>query len=577
MDATTDNTRFVSLAEAARRVGLGVGSLRRIIARGQVPAYKPAGCRRVVVKLSELAEWMAAQRATPSAPAWTPSVHNRATCFVFRRRRKAVDGTIAQSACWYADIGPAGCTPRRIALGVTDRREAQRRAEQLLREMESGQADQTAALARPLGEWITQYAEAVALRSKAGSEWPYIVDKSLRALAREAGWERLGDISTASFERWQKDKAEHAASGTVNRYGELLTAMLKWLQGRGVRTPAVGITSDGRGVVRRQRRAMSARQQRDLLAAVAAAAPQWFIHYHLVLTYELRRGDIERLARGDIYAADGRAWWLGGSSPVRMHLHGSVTKSGEDRVYRLRDDTLALLAARGGWGRAGAECELVFPEGAPPVAIVRQHLEAAGIAFVDGRGRRIDFHALRHTAITHSGTLAGVSTRQRAMLAGHADPRTTEGYTHGELIETEGVIEAMPRHDDLVAAVVGTAGYSQRGAAGTAQRTVAVAHGGNHGGEATHDGAVETGVNESGPAQGARPRTGELGFETTGKTLDSLSGSEAGTAQRTGLARRVAAWLELAPVGLPQAVVDAVWDAALGVCEADGAAQEAKA
>jgi len=52
-------------------------------------------------------------------------------------------------------------------------------------------------------------------------------------------------------------------------------------------------------------------------------------------------------------------------------------------------------------------------------------MAAAGIAFVDGEGRRVDFYALRHTLATNLAR-AGVPARLAMELMRHSDLRLTQ-------------------------------------------------------------------------------------------------------------------------------------------------------
>ena len=74
----------------------------------------------------------------------------------------------------------------------------------------------------------------------------------------------------------------------------------------------------------------------------------------------------------------------------------------------------------------------------------RADLAAAGIAPVDEEGRRIDFHALRHTFITHLAQ-AGVRPKDAQTLARHSTiTLTLDRYTHTGLSDVAGAVEKLP-------------------------------------------------------------------------------------------------------------------------------------
>ena len=70
-------------------------------------------------------------------------------------------------------------------------------------------------------------------------------------------------------------------------------------------------------------------------------------------------------------------------------------------------------------------------------------LDKAGIDRVDGRGRVIDVHSLRHSFATRLAR-AEVGLLHAQRLMGHADPRMTAMiYTHLEVDDLRGAISRM--------------------------------------------------------------------------------------------------------------------------------------
>ena len=70
----------------------------------------------------------------------------------------------------------------------------------------------------------------------------------------------------------------------------------------------------------------------------------------------------------------------------------------------------------------------------------RRYLDKAGIAYVDERGRRADFHALRHT---YGSLLAksGVAPRVAMALMRHTDMRLTMNvYTDPRIFDLAGAV-----------------------------------------------------------------------------------------------------------------------------------------
>jgi integrase len=74
----------------------------------------------------------------------------------------------------------------------------------------------------------------------------------------------------------------------------------------------------------------------------------------------------------------------------------------------------------------------------------RSDLERAGIPFLDGEGRRFDFHALRHTLCTHLRD-ARVGLRDAMAIMRHSDPRLTmRVYTDERQIGVASEVAKLP-------------------------------------------------------------------------------------------------------------------------------------
>ena len=74
----------------------------------------------------------------------------------------------------------------------------------------------------------------------------------------------------------------------------------------------------------------------------------------------------------------------------------------------------------------------------------RRYLDKAGIAYLDDRKRRADFHALRHT---YGSLLAksGIAPRVAMALMRHSDIRLTMNvYTDPRIFDLAGAVEKLP-------------------------------------------------------------------------------------------------------------------------------------
>ena len=84
------------------------------------------------------------------------------------------------------------------------------------------------------------------------------------------------------------------------------------------------------------------------------------------------------------------------------------------------------------------------PSRRPAPLGVEADLLAADIAPVDSAGKRIDFHALRHTFIT-LGAQAGIAPKVLMDLAGHSDINLTMGAcSHTVIADRAKALETIP-------------------------------------------------------------------------------------------------------------------------------------
>ncbi len=79
----------------------------------------------------------------------------------------------------------------------------------------------------------------------------------------------------------------------------------------------------------------------------------------------------------------------------------------------------------------------------PDVATLEKEWIKAKVAFADEKGRRLDYHALRHTFQTNLDR-TGCSRATKKKLMRHANEDVTDGYAHAELAEMSAAINRIP-------------------------------------------------------------------------------------------------------------------------------------
>lgn len=231
--------------------------------------------------------------------------------------------------------------------------------------------------------------------------------------------------------------ASHAARGTgqatVRMYARTLRAFASWLVTRRL-LPASPLAelhvvvheSD----LRKVRRALPVADLAKLLAGVR--------------TSQRRFRGLCGEARWALYltacATGFRAGALASLRPESFDVAASVVRlaasRNKSRKVKLQPIPPAVLALLAPWLGARPPGELLWPGGwrDRPADMLYTDLAEVGIPSTlpsDDGPLSVDFHALRHTYLTHLGQ-AGVELRTLQELAGHSSPVLTARYSHRE-------------------------------------------------------------------------------------------------------------------------------------------------
>ncbi len=257
-----------------------------------------------------------------------------------------------------------------------------------------------------------------------------IVELRLNKMVSACGWNRLVDVSAATFSKF-RDTGDmlKAAPKTRNDYHQTARQFCRWCvrNGRMAIDPFQSLaTVKSNGDVRRQRRAMTDQEVQRLLTV--APEPRRTVYQTALLT-GLRRAELGQLRLDDIH--------LDAPKPF-LTARASTTKNGKAAVIFLRDDLVSALR------RLPARTDgLLFR--VPKIETFYNDLRAAGIDRTDSKGRILDFHSIRHTLATNLGR-AGVSIRTAMEVMRHSDARlTTKTYTDASQLPTIDAIESLPR------------------------------------------------------------------------------------------------------------------------------------
>ncbi len=155
-------------------------------------------------------------------------------------------------------------------------------------------------------------------------------------------------------------------------------------------------------------------------------------------------GKLHRRAGENQHGPSAKQMWKAslevGSELLRLHAAGKQNRK-EQALPLHREVDKALQQQKPANFKAD---DLVLVNGVPKMKEFRQDLEKASIPFLDGRGHRMDYHALRTTFITRLSTMK-VHPRLAMKLARHSDMRLTmKTYTDAGQLPLREVMDTLP-------------------------------------------------------------------------------------------------------------------------------------
>ena len=354
--------------------------------------------------------------------------------YVYRLKRRR-NGRLVSSRIWRARIKLDGeARTRDVSLHCADKQTAEQKLRDRIRDQERAAVGLLAPAAQretfegSLEGLVDDYvADLKALGRSA--EHVRHVDARLRRLAKECHWQSLRDATVDSFLRWRSERKQ--APKTVNEYQAVVSALFTWLrkQNRVAANPFELVSKvDTRGKESFHRRALSDDEAGRLLAG-----PHRLV-YLFALHTGLRRGEMNALRWSHLH--------LDAPNPFYSLPAGS-SKNRKEQPRPLHPELVAELQTVKAAGKVTPEA-MVFPERVPVMKVIHQDFKASGIPYVDERGHKVDFHALRMTFITRLQR-AGVSPREAMELARHSDMRLTmKVYTDVAQLPLAASIRQLP-------------------------------------------------------------------------------------------------------------------------------------
>lgn len=337
---------------------------------------------------------------------------------ILPRRRK--NGKVITGNMWRARVKLDGQKKAiEIPLGVTDKEAAQAKLDAIRIEMEQEQAGlippkvQRETEAKELLHFLPDFIRS---RETVGRSDRYLlqVENQCRRVFTECAWKNIRDVTPPSFEQW-RSKLD-ASPITRNRYFEAVQLFLHWMvkMGRITDNPLRHVDKiDERRHEGRERRAMTQDEYRRLIQAAPKRAP---IYTAAIFTM-MRRSELGALQVRDIQL---------GPQPT-FTVRASVAKNAKRITLPLHPE--AVEALRTCIAPESLPMQRVFSDGMPDMDTFKRDLVKAGIEYVDGEGRTLDFHSLRKTGATWLQA-NGASSLEAKELMRHSELRlTTNTYT----------------------------------------------------------------------------------------------------------------------------------------------------
>jgi integrase len=269
--------------------------------------------------------------------------------------------------------------------------ELQRQADQRAVGMHTADTDRHTL---PLKDLVKQYVQSLQARN-ANPDGVRIGEWLLNRLIEEGGWQRFGDITVSAVEALLPQVAETA--GYKNTYIKRLKAFVHWDLPDNWPDPLKKL---------KRVREKGAKKTRERRAATLEEAVAFFrtwsdfpedrhLCYALAMLNglrrnEIKRNDTDRLKWGQLHL----------DAPIPFIDLKQKMGDGQDHVP-LHPYVVKLLQGQM-QGMPGAAVVAAVPD----IKTMKKDLKAAGIELTDEQGRRLDFHALRHsfqTALDRTG------------------------------------------------------------------------------------------------------------------------------------------------------------------------------
>lgn len=322
-----------------------------------------------------------------------------------------------------------------ISLQTTDKRIAQDYLNQLVKERHQERQGLLPArtvrdaAARPIAEVLALFLGDLRAKGRAATTLKKY-ESILPLICERCGWDKLPDVTARSFCEWRVRSG--LGPKTLNDYLGAASGFIHWLQRQGMMrdNPLVMVDRVDTRCINPCRRALSPDEVKQLLKV----SPHFrAVVYLVALNTGLRRNELNGL-RWCSFVLD--------TPQPFVRVAASMSKNKKETCLLLRPEVVAGL--RSIKEAKAKPMDYVFRHQVPRVSTLVRDLAAAGIPEVDEQGRRVDFHALRHTFGTNLSA-SGAHPRVAMEMMRHSDLKLTmKNYTDVAQLPVAQALAALP-------------------------------------------------------------------------------------------------------------------------------------
>jgi len=289
---------------------------------------------------------------------------------------------------------------------------------------ECGLLESEPALAKPLGELVGMYEQALCARERSAGHVKETV-RMIREVFDACGFESWRQIKDAKVEAYLRDLREgerHVSYRRSNAYLTACQSFANWIVNDRAWAPESPLRRlkrlSDKEAPRHTRRALGIEELRTLLRKTAEGPERYgmtgrerYLLYRLAIETGLRRGEIRRLQKGDFDLDAGTVTVRAVRATKNKRTREQALSPG--LCAELREFLSSKLPAVKAFG--GSYVQLTDRT----ADMLREDLDAAGLPYKDDRGNVFDFHSLR---VETASLLiaAGVDPKQAQEIMRHS-------------------------------------------------------------------------------------------------------------------------------------------------------------